>query len=390
MSAHNFVVIDCETTGFGKSDRIVEIAAIVLAADTFETIDEYDTLLNPQRDIGPVRVHGITPSMVEAAPTFEEIASALSNRLHNVVLISHNLPFDVRMLSYEFQRLGISFDAGNGFCTYRASKEKLPAACRRFEIPLDIQHRALADARATAQLAKKLRIDNEAKLRAAKVKPLDSRAVNLRTLRREASDAELNEMSRIVSLAYYPSSDEKLHQYLTALDCVLDDNYIDNQERAHINELAATLGISEEVRQEAHRSYLASIIAAVKRDGIITISEKQLIDQIATALDVEDVTIPDVSKLPVIGNLREGMRVCFTGQEISKGVKISRSELEKLTAQAGMQPVSSVTQKGCDLLVAADISSNSGKARKARLYNIAVMGMRDFLKEIGFDDDRLV
>ena len=48
-------------------------------------------------------------------------------------------------------------------------------------------------------------------------------------------------------------------------------------------------------------------------------------------------------------------------------------------AQAGMQPVRSVTKKNCDLLVAADSSSQSGKARKARSYGIPVMSVDEFL-----------
>ena len=62
------VVIDCETTGFSRYDRIVEIAVVTLDPRTFEPVDEYDTLINPERDLGPVGVHGITASMVEAAP----------------------------------------------------------------------------------------------------------------------------------------------------------------------------------------------------------------------------------------------------------------------------------------------------------------------------------
>ena len=58
------VVVDVETTGFGRSDKIVEIAAITLDSATWETIGEYDTLINPERDVGPTGVHGITASMV--------------------------------------------------------------------------------------------------------------------------------------------------------------------------------------------------------------------------------------------------------------------------------------------------------------------------------------
>ena len=47
-----------------------------------------------------------------------------------------------------------------------------------------------------------------------------------------------------------------------------------------------------------------------------------------------------------------------------------------------MQPVASVTKKGCGLLVAADLSSQSGKAHKAHRYGIPVMDVIDFLDQI--------
>ena len=87
--------------------------------------------------------------MVEAAPTFADVAAALTRRLHGSILVAHNLPFDTRMLTYEFDRLGVTFSVGSGLCTFRATGEKLVAACQRFGIPLNMQHRALADARAT-------------------------------------------------------------------------------------------------------------------------------------------------------------------------------------------------------------------------------------------------
>jgi len=94
----NFVVIDCETTGLGKYDRVLEVAAITIDSATLEVIDEYDTLINPQRDVGPVNIHGITASMVELAPSFEEVAGSLAQRVSGNVLVAHNLSFDVRML----------------------------------------------------------------------------------------------------------------------------------------------------------------------------------------------------------------------------------------------------------------------------------------------------
>ena len=382
VSIPRLVVIDCETTGLGQHDRIVEIAAITLDPLTWEPTDEYDTLINPERDVGPVGIHGVTASMVEAAPTFPEVATVLARRLHGSILVAHNLPFDTQMLGYEFDRLGVAFNVGSGLCTLRATGEKLVAACHRFGIALNFQHRALADARATAALAREVLAGDESDSEAATVGYV-SGVANPRTLRREGTDVGISELARVVSLAYYPSSDEALLQYLDALDWALDDNHIDDQERAAIDKFAATLGISNEVRREAHRAYLASIIAAAKRDGVVTEAEHHLISEVADTLGVTGVTIPEVTDLPDTTSLRKGMRVCFTGEATVAGNSISRSFLEETAALSGMQPVGSVTKNGCDLLVVADSSSQSGKARKARDYGIPVMTVVDFLNKAG-------
>ena len=68
-----------------------------------------------------------------------------------------------------------------------------------------------------------------------------------------------------------------------------------------------------------------------------------------------------------------------------KGRPIARPVLERHAACAGMQPVRSVTKKECDLLVVADPSSQSGKARMARRYGIPVMAVADFLDQVGVD-----
>ena len=342
-------------------------------------MDEYDTLINPERDVGPTGLHGITASMVEAAPVFSEVAAALSRRLHGSVLIAHNLPFDARMLSYEFDRLGAAFNLGSGLCTYRATGEKLIAACDRYGIRLAHQHRALADARATATLAREVLADDGPEGRSVTVGYLPQ-VPNPRTLRRETADAGVRDMARIVSLSHYPYSDEALLLYLDALDWVLDDHYIDDEEHAAMEEFAESLGISDAMREEAHRSYLASIIAAAERDGIVTEAEQRLIGQVMHALEITDVTLPAVTALPESASLRVGMHICFTGNVVVDGTLFSRHFLEERVAQAGMQPVASVTKKGCDLLVAADPSSQSGKARKARGYGVPVMGAAEFLE----------
>ena len=103
---------------------------------------------------------------------------------------------------------------------------------------------------------------------------------------------------------------------------------------------------------------LLSIVAADERYGIVTDAE-QIIGQIAEALDVIGVTVPQVTRLPAARSLHSGMRICFTGIAVHAGNPVSRSLLEETAALAGMQPVEWVTKKSCDLLRRGIFSRNS-------------------------------
>ncbi|MEI6503461.1 MAG: exonuclease domain-containing protein, partial [Armatimonadota bacterium] len=71
---YEVAVVDVETTGFAAqhTDRIVEIAIVRLSSGG-DTLDEFETLVNPQRDVGPTHIHGISAHDVLDAPTFAEI-----------------------------------------------------------------------------------------------------------------------------------------------------------------------------------------------------------------------------------------------------------------------------------------------------------------------------
>jgi DNA polymerase-3 subunit epsilon len=74
-----------------------------------------------------------------------------------------------------------------------------------------------------------------------------------------------------------------------------------------------------------------------------------------------------------------GKRICFTGMALTEeGEQIPRVHLEALAAKSGLQPVNAVTKKGCDILVAADAASMSGKAKKAREWGIEVVTISQF------------
>ena len=70
-----FAVVDLETTGGSfRYEKIIEIAIVIF--DGEKILDQFQTLVNPQRSIPPniTRLTGITNEMVKDAPKFFEVA----------------------------------------------------------------------------------------------------------------------------------------------------------------------------------------------------------------------------------------------------------------------------------------------------------------------------
>lgn len=368
--APHIAVVDLETTGFGKTDKIVEVAIVLLDGSTLDVIDEYDTLINPMRDIGATHVHGITASMVEAAPTFDDVADYLAQHLNGHIVAAHNLSFDSRFLRQEYNRTSTVLDLGVGIDTLALSGERLPEACARHGITYSSEHWALADARAAAALLREV-ADGVSGVPC--VSPATTTRVPRsvpRTTPGRGSTAHLR--TRL------PATGASELAYLDTLDIYLADTVLDDHELANLLDLAEVLGIGELEREALHFDYLSAAIAGAQRDHVITPAERDMLTQLATTLGVDQVTLPEITE-QVTATTLDGLRVCFTGSATIGGRPMERRDLEALAAVRGLQPVSSVTKKGCDLVVAADASSTSGKAKKAREWGIPVISVEEFL-----------
>lgn len=376
---NGYAVVDVETTGFGKKDRVIEIA-IVCLDNQMKVIDEYETLVDPLRDLGPTHVHGITPSMISLAPAFKEIAAAVGNRIKDRVLVSHNLMFDERMISQEFLRLGASFESGSGICTLKLTKQKLPEACRRLKVEPPQHHRALADARSAAAILG---------VAAPKLKTRPTRLINvpgpasIRTHRR-CADAGTPVLDRLQSRVVYNEGDERLLQYMDLLDWVLDDLVVTVEELQQLDELTETLELSDREITSAHEQYFHAMVAGAAKDGIITKEENHTLLFIARALDISADRVPEVTAADTGNNTIEfGSAICFTGTFVdSNGGKISKSQIETMATNHGFRVVSNVTKSKCDVVVAVDPSSSSGKAKKARDYGKPVVSAHHFLEQV--------
>ena len=383
-----YVAFDVETTGFNKNDRIIEIALVTFKNG--ELLEEWSTLLNPQRDVGKSNIHGITASMVSTAPLFEEVVNDIFRIINGRVLVAHQFSFDARMLAQELNRLDVDGDLGKGFCTLIASRNLLPgtadslaATCEALEIASLDAHSALGDARMTMQIFQKLSDDGQ------EVIPVtvnyDKSSNPARVLQRAAfkkvPDDALERIKAFTKKVPFPTSDEKHVAYLLLLNMAMQDLVISKAEEAELNHWAEDLGVSSSQVQNLHQGYLDSFIQAALRDGVITLQEREMIELVASALHLP-VAIPDSPQLIQVNedSLTVGKRVCFTGEAFGfSGNTIQRADLEALAAKVGLHPVKDVTKKGCDILVAADEATMSGKAKKAKEWGIPVISVEKFV-----------
>lgn len=153
-----YAVVDVETTGLARDDRIISAAVYRLDAQG-NVEDHWYTLVNPQRDPGPVWIHGLTSDVLEGAPLFPEIAAQLSERLAGRVLVAHNAAFDWSMLAREYARAAAIAPVQQRLCTIALSKElrlplpnhKLESLAAHFGVVQQHAHHALDDARVLAE-----------------------------------------------------------------------------------------------------------------------------------------------------------------------------------------------------------------------------------------------
>lgn len=153
--ADRIAVIDCETTGLYKNDRIIELAIITMDLNG-RILETWETLVQPLRDVGATHIHGITTKAVKHAPTFADIAGDVALRLNGACVAAHNLPFDRQMLVNEFARLDIKCEIDNGIDTLQATGVRLDMACETHRVRLKNAHSAAADAIAVAKLIRRV------------------------------------------------------------------------------------------------------------------------------------------------------------------------------------------------------------------------------------------
>ncbi len=160
----SFVVFDIETTGLNKDKcSITEIGAVKVVNG--EITDTFSSFVNPLMPI-PKNIQeltGITDDMVKKAPTEQEIIPKFLEFCKGSVLVAHNANFDIGFIKKCADMFNLPFDFAYldtlmlARCLYPdLNNHKLNTLSKHLNIILENHHRAVDDAKATAEIFVKM------------------------------------------------------------------------------------------------------------------------------------------------------------------------------------------------------------------------------------------
>ena len=158
-----YVVFDIETTGLDPyKDKIIEIGAIKLKGK--EIIDEFSVFINPEIDIPEeiTALTNITNDMVKDAEKVETVLPKFLEFCKDTTVVAHNAKFDVGFINQKAKNLGLEYSP-SVIDTLHWARILLPEQKRfglkyianYFNVVLDNHHRAVDDAKATAEIFQK-------------------------------------------------------------------------------------------------------------------------------------------------------------------------------------------------------------------------------------------
>jgi len=400
---HGFAVLDFETTGFSRHDRVIEIGVVLLDANC-RVERTWQTLVQPNRGFDNSDVHGITPTNLVGAPTFEHVARRFAEVLNGRVIVAHNASFEYNFLTNEFGRLGIELADGNWLLdTMVLARQFMPGQPVSLKNVLSIMgienraaHTALADAEATAAVLQRFvqaRPDivdyaeplyfvpaQLAQLRISDVPLLERNNVRATgdvaaagtaadsTATGTAADQQTSEKQWLQELAQHVprTGDEASDKYIGFLVQAMVDGRLDMRELSKLHGIAAEHGLSADDVNMLHEQYLQQLIVQAWADSVVTEQERRWLISIAGELNIERNRVEDLVTSARKLELRPGDRVTFTG------AMATPREVWEARARAAGLDVGGVI-KASVVLVASDVNTQSGKAKKARALGIPIV-----------------
>ena len=156
----SFVVFDIETTGLYKDvNKITEIGAVKI--ENGRITDRWSTFVNPEESIPEniIRLTGITDEMVAGAPTIDKVLPSFLDFCKGCVLVAQNASFDIGFIKKNAADCGLEYNFCHtdtlilARCLHpELSNYRLDTLSRHYKVILENHHRAVDDAKATADI----------------------------------------------------------------------------------------------------------------------------------------------------------------------------------------------------------------------------------------------
>ncbi len=161
-----FICLDVESTGLDPNlDRIIEIGCILFTLNG--TQDEFETLVNPLRDIpqSSTDIHNITNEMIQNQPLISDVLPTLLQFIGKRTIIGHSIGFDINMVLKEAERNSIptTINHNKSIDTLRLARlygespsNSLEVLRQHFSIEAEGAHRAKSDVLVNIQVFQRL------------------------------------------------------------------------------------------------------------------------------------------------------------------------------------------------------------------------------------------
>ncbi len=155
-----YVIFDIETTGLKKeTDKIIEIGAVKIKNG--QVIDKFSEFINPNEKLSDkiIELTGINDEMLKDAETEDIILPKFVKFIDNSVLVAHNANFDVGFIRHWAKNNRVNIHNTvvdtlelSKFLFPQLSRYKLDIVAKHLSVSLENHHRAVDDAKATAEI----------------------------------------------------------------------------------------------------------------------------------------------------------------------------------------------------------------------------------------------
>ena len=384
-----YAAIDVETTGLDhRRHRICEVAIVRFRGDG-TVLGEYATLINPQRKLGQsTEIHGISDGEVASAPTFVEALPDILRMLSGCVVVAHHMEFEDKFLKSEIERAEHSQLNLVGLCSLITARAQLDGPFYSLKTLyrtatgkwIEDAHTALGDTRALVQLVSWLlgtaptplhyvgpEVDTYTDVApAGRIQP---RAVQL-TNRKHGYLGSLAKRFPHTGLQH-PVDPAIEAAYIEALDEILADHRIVDDEGWRMEKLARRGGFSQQHLVQLHRQawYRATAADPIDTPETMTSQRRNQLAQLAHDLghrDLGERLVIEVTETAATTRYLRNWRVGIDGPDEQV------TELAEFVASHGGSVAKRLT-KTVRFVAAADPDADSPLLRKARELELTIV-----------------